>query len=357
MKSLKLYIIISIFVISFNLLAQIVIESDEIPHDIGTQWVKNSSIDGITVNLGTTGGPQTWDFTSQTMGAENSTLIIVNPASNPYIDSFPGANLIYSSHEGSDTVYQYYNRNTNFLIMLGMGGISSTTPFLWRYNPSYSIPCPQSYGNSYRFNYGFTEGISPGNYMEYLHYGVQEYDAYGTINVPYGSYSCLRARTYDTCAMTMYVSYIPVLYDTTTFINYQFVAENYAAVVCVKSYIDETDPNYTEAYILERLTSFTSGIEEYGKPTYIECIHYPQIFSDYTTIQYSLPEEYNVELTVHDLTGRTVKKLVKNIQEKGNYSYKWYGNNDSGKKLSSGIYFYRLKVGNNKFTNKVLLIR
>lgn len=356
MKSLKLYIIISIFFISFNLLAQIVIESNEIPHEVGIHWVKNSSI-GVNVNLGATGGPQTWDFTSQPMGAENSYLTIVDPAFSPYTDSFPNANLVYRSPSDSDTVYQFYNRNSDFLIMLGMGGVSTTTPFLWKYEPTDSIPSPQSYENSHRFRYGFTETISPGNYMEYLHYGTQEYDAFGTVTIPYDSYECLRIRTYDTCVMTMYVSYIPILYDTTTFINYQFVAENYAAVVCVKSYPDETDSDYSEAYILERLTSFTSGIEEHDKSTDIEYTHYPQIFSDYTTIQYSLPKEYNVELTVHDLTGRTVKKLVKKTQEKGNYSCKWYGNNDSGKKLSSGIYFYRLKVGSNKFTNKVLLIR
>ncbi|MBN1695675.1 T9SS type A sorting domain-containing protein [candidate division WOR-3 bacterium] len=356
MRSLKLYIIISLFVIFFNLSAQIVIESDEIPHEVGIHWIKNSSIE-VNVNLGTTGGPQTWDFTSQPMGAENSYLTIVDPASSPYIDSLPSANLVYRSPSDSDTVYQYYNRNSDFLIMLGMGGISTTTPFFWRYEPTDSIPSPQSYGNSHRFRYGFTETISPGNYMEYFHYGIQKYDAFGTVNIPYGIYECLRIRTYDTCAMIMYFSDIPILYDTTTYINYQFVAENYAAVVCVKSHPDEIDTNYSEAYILERLTSFTSGIKEHGKPTDIECTHYPQIFSDYTTIQYSLPETYNIELTVHDLTGRTVRKLVKNTQEKGNYLCKWYGNNDAGKKLSSGIYFYRLKVGNNKFTNKVLLIR
>jgi len=157
--------------------------------------------------------------------------------------------------------------------------------------------------------------------------------------------------------MTVYAGSIPVFYDTTTFISYSFVAENYAGVVCVKSYPDKINPNYTEAFILERLTSFTSGIEEYGKLTDIECTHYPKLFSNYTTIQYSLPDKDHVELTLHDISGRTVNTLTNYTQMKGNYSYRWYGNDHSGQLLSSGIYFYQLKVGNNVYTDRVILIR
>ena len=357
MKSIKTNIIITILITSLHISAQIVIESDEIPHEVGTQWVKNSSIGSIPVNLGTTGGPQTWNFTSQPMGIENSTLTIENPASTPYIDSFPGSNLVYSSPSDSDTVYQYYKLNDDFLTLLGLGGASATTPFLWRYDPADSIPSPQTYDSSYSFRYGFREEIMPGSYYQNIHYGVNVYDAYGTVNIPFGSFPCLRIRTYDTLAMTMYMNDIPIFYDTTTFINYQFVAENYAAVVCVKSDPGETNPNYTEAYVLERLTSFTSGIKENEDPMAIECINNTPVFSDYTTIQYSLPENNYVELTLYDLTGRTVKNLVKKTQKTGTYSYRWYGENNNGKKLSSGIYFYKLKVGDKKYTDKVLLVR
>ncbi len=355
MKLIKLYTILSI-IFTFGLSGQIVIDWNEVPHNVGDLWTKNN-VDTVTVDLGTTGGPQTWDFTSQPLGGENSFTIITEPSVNPYADSFPDANLVYCSPAGSDTVYQYYNLNSNYLVMLGMGGISPTTPFVWEYDPSDSIPCPQSYGNSYSFYYGFTEVVSPGNYMEYYHYGVSEFDAYGTVNIPYGSYSCLRARTYDTCAMTVYVSYIPILYDTTTFINYQFVAEDYGAVVCVKSDTNETNPNYTEAFVLERLTLFLSGIEDNEKLKNIECSSYPELFSDYTIIQYTLPKQCQVELTFYDMSGRKVSSLAKGIQGKGSYSYRWYGNNDSGKKLSSGIYFYRLKAGNKVHTGKIALMR
>lgn len=338
---------------SFSLLGQITIDSDEVPHEVGTEWIKNSALN-VTVTLGSTGGPQTWNFTSQPLGAENSPAIIVEPSLSPYSDSFPDANLVYCSPAGSDTVYQYYNLNSNYILILGLGAVSSTTPFVWEYDPPDSIPCPHSYGSSYGFHYGFREEIVPGSYMAYDHYGFVEYDAYGTVIIPYDSFECLRARVYDTCAMTMYVSDIPVYSDTIAFINYQFVAENRGGVVCVKSDTNETNPNYTDAFILERLTSFTSGIEEYDN---IECMHYPRLFSEYTTIQYSLAEQNHVELTLYDINGRIIKTLVNDIQAKGDYSYRWNGDNNSGQLLGSGTYFYKLKAGNNIHKDRVILIR
>ena len=354
MKLIKLYTILSLM-FTFSLLGQIVIDWDEIPHNVGDQWTTNSA-HNVTVALGTTGGPHTWNFTSQPMGAENSYLTIVNPTSSPYIDSFPGANLVFCSPAGSDTVYQYYDLDSNYLVILGLGAVSSTVPFVWEYDPSDSIPCPQSYGSSYGFRYGFRENIVPGSYMEYDRYGFVEYDAYGTVNIPYGSYSCLRIRIYDTCAMAMYVSDIPIYSDTITFINHQFVTENHGGLVCVKSDTNETDPNYTDALILERLTLFTSGIDEDNAVNNIESV-YPKLFSEYTTIQYSLPEQEHVELTFYDMSGRPVNTLVKGNQTKGSYTYRWYGNNYNGDLLPSGIYFYRLKEGNNIHTDRVILIR
>ncbi len=357
MKLLKLFIIVLPFMSALNLSGQIVIDWNEIPHDVGTQWIKNSAVN-VTVDLKTTGGPQTWDFTSQAMGSEYGYATIVEPSTNAYIDSFPGANLVYCSPADSDTVYQYYNLNSNRIIILGMGAVSPTTPFVWKYDPSDSIPCPHSYGSSYGFHYGFREEIIAGSYMEYYHYGVSEYDAYGIVNIPYGSYDCLRARIYDTCAMTIYVSDIPVFSDTITFINYQFITENYGGVVCVKSDTSETDPNYTDAFILERLTLFLSGIEDNETLTDdIECSPYPKLFSNYTTIRYSLPEQSQVELTFYDMSGRKVNMLVDGTQGKGSYSYKWYGNDYNGKLLGSGIYFYQLKTGNKIHTGKVTLMR
>ena len=356
MKLFKLYFVL-FFLFTLNSFAQIEIDWNEMPRDVGTQWVKNSIINGVIVDLGSVGGPQTWDFTSQPMGSENSTVIIVDAASNPYIGSFPGANLVYASFEDSDTIYQYYKLNSNYLTTMGIAGVTDALSFFWEYDPSDSLSFPIRYGDSSRFKYGFIEEITPGNHIEYSHYGLRKNDAYGTVEIPYGSYECLRVRVYDTCAMTIYMGTDPIFFDTTATINYQFIAKNYAAVVCIESYPDESDTNYTEAFVLERLASFTSGIEDKENSANIECAHYPQLFSVYTTIQYSLPEQNHVELTFYDMSGRRVNTLVNDTQMKGSYSYRWYGNDDKGRSLGNGIYFYRLKADKDMYLGRVILIR
>lgn len=356
MRFYKISILIVFFLLTLNLSGQIVIERNEIPQDVGTEWIKNSK-DSVSVNLGSSGGPRTWNFTSQPMGGENGNLLIVDPLQSPYIDSFPGANLVYSSPADTDTVYQYYTLNNNYLILLGLGGASGSSPFFWKYDPSDSIPLPQSYGDSYSYRYGSIYEVDSGNYTEHLHYGFQNCDAYGTVNIPYGSYPCLRICGHDTVTMTVYVSNVPVLYDTTTYITYQFVTEDYGAVVCLKSYPGETNPDFTEAYILERLTYFSSGLEEPDHLNNLNCHHHPRLFSNYVTIEYSLPEVNQVKLKIYDATGRPVRTLVNHMRTEGNYSSRWYGKTDTGQSLPSGIYYYQLQAGSSIYTDKIILVK
>ncbi len=76
-----------------------------------------------------------------------------------------------------------------------------------------------------------------------------------------------------------------------------------------------------------------------------------------TTIKYSVPavgtaHELSLHLTVYDVLGRVVATLVNQKQSPGNYSVVFNAGN-----LASGIYFYRLQVGNFIATKKMILLR
>ena len=72
--------------------------------------------------------------------------------------------------------------------------------------------------------------------------------------------------------------------------------------------------------------------------------NYPNPFNPSTTIDFSLPESGNVTLTIYNITGQEVAKLVNGVQNAGSHKVVWNASN-----LSSGIYFYRLNFdGSNK---------
>jgi len=98
------------------------------------------------------------------------------------------------------------------------------------------------------------------------------------------------------------------------------------------------------------------SIQIIGKPTsYALMQNFPNPFNPSTTIQYQIPEENaHVALTIYDVDGRVVKTLVNEIQKAGTYKITWNGTNNSGLKVASGIYIYRLQA--NKFTDTKKLV-
>ena len=90
-----------------------------------------------------------------------------------------------------------------------------------------------------------------------------------------------------------------------------------------------------------------------GEPTsHLMARNYPNPFNPVTTISYSIPTAGNVELKVFDVTGREVAALVNARQSAGSYAIAWNGSANP-----SGIYFYRLTVGNLSFTNRMVLMK
>ena len=87
--------------------------------------------------------------------------------------------------------------------------------------------------------------------------------------------------------------------------------------------------------------------------------NYPNPFNPSTTISFSLPVEENIEVAVYNLKGQKVKTITKGEFDEGNYSVIWNGDDESGKPVSSGIYFYKFKTesGNYTSTKKMLLMK
>lgn len=84
--------------------------------------------------------------------------------------------------------------------------------------------------------------------------------------------------------------------------------------------------------------------------------NFPNPFNPETQISYSLPREAHVTLTIFNVLGQKVKTLVDELQDAGYKSIRWDGENDSGNKVSSGIYFYRIQAGDYSQTKRMVLL-
>ncbi|MCH8494435.1 MAG: T9SS type A sorting domain-containing protein [Balneolales bacterium] len=80
--------------------------------------------------------------------------------------------------------------------------------------------------------------------------------------------------------------------------------------------------------------------------------NYPNPFNPVTTIQFSLPTEEHVTLTVYDITGRQVAQVSDALYSAGHHSIGF-----DGSRLASGVYIYQLRTQNQTLTRKMSLIK
>ena len=85
--------------------------------------------------------------------------------------------------------------------------------------------------------------------------------------------------------------------------------------------------------------------------------NYPNPFNPVTNIKYYLNISGDAELSIYNTQGQKIRTLIKNYQTPGNYNFKWDAKNDAGSRVSSGTYFYQLKIDNEIHAKRMLLIK
>jgi hypothetical protein len=353
----KYMMVVALFMLAVHpLLGQIVITWDELPKDLGTNWTNNEA-DSVVVSVGSTGGPQNWNFTAQPMGDENTQVTVVPRLSTPFGDSFPTANLVVEIVSDADTVYSYAGGAVTYVCNLGLGSIADADTYCMRFDPVDTVPLPLMYGNSRPYHYALINTIDSITVLLTDNYGFETIDAYGSISIPYGTYNCLRICYFDTIISTLYYQGYPVYVDTTTHIIYDYYTEDYGLLVHVLSYEDETNPQYNQALMLERLTQFSSSIEEANTQAQSLVFFSPNPFSDAVDLSYSLARYSEVRLIIYDAGGRHVATLINGAQPPGTYSVRWNACDRHGNRMCSGVYFYEYTVEGITSQGKLLLIK
>ena len=103
-------------------------------------------------------------------------------------------------------------------------------------------------------------------------------------------------------------------------------------------------------------TSVSSGENETIPADLTLSQNYPNPFNPGTRIEYRLSQAGEVKLVIFNIQGQQVRSLVAGFEPAGFHSVQWNGQDDLGRRVASGLYFYRLQAGGFVKTQKMLLI-
>ncbi|MGB2868369.1 MAG: DUF3160 domain-containing protein [Bacteroidota bacterium] len=110
--------------------------------------------------------------------------------------------------------------------------------------------------------------------------------------------------------------------------------------------------------------TLTTGISDKPQPTLPKSVvlgrNFPNPFNATTIIPFTIPEQsaYSpVVLTVYNLEGQLMTRLLNEELPEGNYTTRWDGTAGNGKPAASGVYFYVLTVGAQRAVGKMTLLK
>jgi len=76
-----------------------------------------------------------------------------------------------------------------------------------------------------------------------------------------------------------------------------------------------------------------------------------------TRIDFSINESDNVLIEIYNMKGQKVKTLTNDFYSANDHSVLWDGTNDNNRIVSGGIYFYKMRTGEDVTAKKMILMR
>jgi len=114
---------------------------------------------------------------------------------------------------------------------------------------------------------------------------------------------------------------------------------------------------YKVAFIMRRPTGSAGAGEDFLPLRPVLRPATPNPMSSLTTLRFDLDRTAEVELSIHDVSGRRVRALVSGRVSAGVHQVEWNGRNDAGEPVAAGMYVVRLTAGSVQVSRKLILIR
>jgi hypothetical protein len=148
-------------------------------------------------------------------------------------------------------------------------------------------------------------------------------------------------------------AFVPV--DTVFFGDYIGIAARDGRVYPIWTRMDGEDLSVWVA-----LVDVSTGVDVAGTgapPAITLEQNRPNPFNPSTEIEFDLPRQADVNVTVYDVEGRPVRTLLDGVLPAGPGKIAWDGTDANGYPVSSGVYFCTLRAGTESVTRKMTLLK
>lgn len=112
----------------------------------------------------------------------------------------------------------------------------------------------------------------------------------------------------------------------------------------------------TEDYPVTILTQ-PIGVDERPVPNEFRLGVKPNPSRDRVTVDFALPHDGEVSLSVYDVAGRVLRELACGPTPAGMHSRSWDYRTDQGRPVSAGLYLVKLRVGDRVITRTLVRIQ
>lgn len=297
------------------------------------------------VNIGKTGGPNLYDFSSLTF-SDKRTFTVFQVGSIPQLAvRYPANAVILNEFNNAFNEDDILSFSGDSLLILGTVTIqTSSASFEHKIPPLTKLLFNLNYGMNWARNFSEVET----SYVNNVQSGVATHqsnhslsvDGFGTLRFHDREYQCLRLRDMD----------VPPQKD-----KFFFYCTREGALLRIQSTNDQPDTGIVR---VQKSRYYLGGnlvnIAQEGRPEFGFSLsqNFPNPFNPTTVIQYQIPKSSFVTMKIFDVLGREKATLISEHQNAGNYSITF----NSGA-LPSGVYFYRLQAGAYSEIRKLVIFK
>ncbi len=340
-------ILAMVIMINHGIFSQVTLTNTINPTAGNTQMIVDCDTNGIS--QGNTGANQTWNFTSLTR-LDSNLLSWVTASSTPYAAQFSTSNIASTNDNFS---YNYFTTGASNLYTNGTASPTTVIPYT---DTELYMQYPFTYNSSFSDN--FAANFNQAGNQTYRTGTINVTgDAWGTINLPFGSFTnALRVKyvlvTKDSSNsgvpvvfitnLTSYVWFVPGRKFPVFEIIYNSISVNGVPFASTK--LVNYNPNSTPIGIMPISNHVPQGFK-LGQ-------NYPNPFNPVTNIEMDIQRSGSVKLVVYDILGKEVETLVNEHLSAGSYKVDW-----NASAYPSGVYYYRMQTENFSDTKKLILIK